>query len=122
MQIQINTANNLQSSETLVAQLDAELRAGLARFGNRITRLEAHLSEDTAHKDGKENKSCMMEARLEGLQPLTVTNHAATVQKAFTGAEHKLIRLLESTLGRLHDEDRHRASDTPPNNGSLASS
>lgn len=122
MQIQINTGHNIQSSETLVAQLKRELETSLAHFSARITRVEAHLSDEAARKGGQENIRCTMEARLEGLQPLTVTNHAATVQKAFKGAEHKLIHLLESALGRLHDEDRHRASDTPPNSGSIVGS
>ena len=41
-----------------------------------------------------------MEARIEGRQPLAVSDSAATVDKAIHGALHKLTSLIESTLGR----------------------
>jgi hypothetical protein len=54
----------------------------------------------------------MMEARLEGRQPVAVTDHAATLEEAVHGAAHKLARLLDSTLGRLHDH-RKKTSGLP---------
>lgn len=45
----------------------------------------------------------MLEARLEGRQPVAVTDHAATLEQAVQGAANKLVRLLDSTLGRLHE-------------------
>ena len=44
-----------------------------------------------------------MEARLEGHQPVAVTDEAATIDQAIDGAAEKLKRLLDHTLGRLHD-------------------
>jgi hypothetical protein len=46
----------------------------------------------------------VMEARLEGRQPVAVAHQATTVEQAVEGAVHKLARLIESTLGRLHDQ------------------
>jgi hypothetical protein len=43
----------------------------------------------------------MMEARLEGLQPIAVTHDAGDVELAMRGAADKLKRSIESTLGRL---------------------
>jgi hypothetical protein len=54
----------------------------------------------------------MMEARLEGRQPIAVTDEAATVDLAVDGAADKLARLIEHTLGKLHDERTHRT--VPP--------
>jgi hypothetical protein len=51
---------------------------------------------------------CMMEARLEGRQPLAVTHHAQTLGQAVDGAADKLCRLIDSTLGRLRDQKGHR--------------
>ena len=45
----------------------------------------------------------MMEARLEGRQPIAVTHQAATVEQAIDGAADKLKRSIESTLGRLRE-------------------
>jgi ribosome-associated translation inhibitor RaiA len=45
----------------------------------------------------------MMEARLAGRQPIAVTEEAATLDLAVDGAADKLARLIEHTLGKLHD-------------------
>jgi hypothetical protein len=53
-----------------------------------------------------------LKARLEGRQPVAVTDHAATLEQAVQGAAQKLARLLDSTFGRLHDH-REKASGPP---------
>ena len=68
-----------------------------------ITRLEIHLSDQNADKSGQDDKRCMMEARLEGRQPIAVTHQAASLDQAVDGAARKFTRLIEGTLGRLHD-------------------
>ena len=117
MKIQINTGHNTPGSEKLVSHYTEVLQSALARYKDRITLVEAHLSDENAEKGGLEDKSCMIEVRLEGLQPLTVTDRASTGQQALDGARHKLVRLIESTLGRLHDEDRRPAPQPDPLDG-----
>jgi hypothetical protein len=56
----------------------------------------------------------MMEARLEGRQPIAVTHQAATLDQAVDGASDKLNRLIESTLGRLRDQKSRRTESPPP--------
>jgi len=65
----------------------------------------------------------VMEARLEGRQPVAVTHHAPTVDQAVDGAAAKLARLIESTLGRLRDQKRVRTDPIPlePNDDSTTS-
>jgi ribosome-associated translation inhibitor RaiA len=55
----------------------------------------------------------MMEARLEGRQPIAVTDESSTLELAVDGAADKLARLIEHTLGKLHDQRTHR-TDPPP--------
>jgi hypothetical protein len=43
---------------------------------------------------------------------VAVTDHAATLEQAVHGAAQKLARLLDSTLGRLHDH-RETTSGLP---------
>jgi hypothetical protein len=45
----------------------------------------------------------MMEARLEGHQPVAVTDEADSLHEAIAGAAEKLKSALDSTLGRLND-------------------
>lgn len=113
MRIQINTDHNIEGHEALADHLRAIVETALSRFGERITRVEVHLSDQNGDKFGRTDKRCVMEARLAGRQPIAVTNEAATVDEAVDGAAGKLTRLIETTLGRLHDE-RKSGTDSAP--------
>jgi len=114
MQIQINTDHNIEGREALAAQVSATVESALSRVSEHITRVEVHLSDEKANKSGQNDKRCMMEARLEGRQPIAVTDEAATLDEAVGGAADKLARLIESTLGRLRHQQSHRTDPLPP--------
>ena len=114
MQIQINTDRNIEGREALAAQVSGVVENALSRISDHITRVEVHLSDENSDKKGgNDNMRCVIEARLEGRQPIAVTHQAATVDQAVDGAAGKLSRLIESTLGRLRDQ-RSRRTDPPP--------
>lgn len=100
MQIQINTDRNIEIDETMAAPLRDKVENALSRFSDHITRVELHLSDENADKSGQHDKRCMMEARLEGRQPMAVTHTTANLDQAVDGAVDKLARMIESTLGR----------------------
>lgn len=112
MKIQLNTDVNIEGTEALAARVRATVEDALDRFSEHITRVEIHLSDENAGKSGPKDHRCMLEARLQGRQPVAVTEQAPTLDQAVNGASHKLARLLDSTLGRLHDH-RDRASGLP---------
>ena len=114
MQIQFNTDHNIEGHEALATQVRGVVERALRHISDHITRVEVHLSDDRSHKSCQNDKRCMMEARLEGLQPIAVTHQAATVDQAVDGAADKLARLIESTLGRLREQKSHRADPPPP--------
>jgi len=105
MHIQMNTDSNIEVHEALAAQVNSVVESALNRFIDRITRVEVHLSDENSDKKrGNDDMRCVMEARLEGRQPIAVTHQAATLDQAVDGAADKLSRLIESTLGRLRDQ------------------
>ena len=112
MKIQLNTDVNIDGNEALAAQVSATLEQALERFSEHVTRVEVHLSDENAGKSGQQDQRCVLEARLEGRQPVAVTAHAATLEQAVHGAAQKLASLLSSTLGRLHDH-REKTSGLP---------
>lgn len=113
MQIQINTDRNIEGREALVAQVSGVVEGSLSRFSDHITRVEVHLSDENSdRKDSTDDMRCVMEARLEGRQPIAATHQAATLDQAVDGAAGKLTRMIESTLGRLH-EQKSRRTDPP---------
>ena len=114
MQVQINTDHNIEGHEALAAQVRGLVEKALSRISDHITRVEVHLSDESGNKTSHNDKRCVMEARLEGRQPIAVTYQAATLDQAVDGAVDKLARLIESTLGRLHDQASRRTDPPPP--------
>ena len=103
MKIQINTDNHITGRETLVEQAEATITGALGHLAKHVTRVEVHLSDENGEKTGGRDKRCMMEARLEGRQPIAVTDESDSLVGAITGAADKLKRSLDHTLGRLTD-------------------
>jgi len=115
VQIQVNTDHNIKGHEALTADVNSVVTSALGRLSDHITRVEVHLSDENSDKKhGKGEIRCVMEARLESHQPIAVTQHAATVHQAVDSAAEKLTRLLENTLGRLHDQQSHRTDPLLP--------
>ncbi|MBU4525492.1 MAG: HPF/RaiA family ribosome-associated protein [Desulfomicrobium sp.] len=114
MKIQINVDRNIEGHEALAVQFSGAVQSVLSRISEHITRVEVHLSDENSNKKGgNDDIRCMMEARVEGRQPIAVTHRAATLDQAVDGAAEKLTISIKSTLGRLSDQESGR-TDPPP--------
>lgn len=100
MQIQVNTDRNIEGDDRLVHKVKESVAGTLARFGDRITRVEIHLSDVNAQKGGRDTR-CVMEARAAGLDPVAVDALAGDVRQAVREAAGKLTRALDTRLGKL---------------------
>jgi hypothetical protein len=103
MLIQVNTDNNITGREDVVRLVQSTVEGAIGRFADRITRVEAHLSDTSSHKLKGDDKRCLLEARLAGLQPIAVSHLAPTIEIAVTEAADKLHRAIESKVGRVQD-------------------
>lgn len=101
MQVQVNTDRSLTVEDVPAADVRSAIETAVARFRHRITRVEVHLSDQNSHKSGRNDKRCVIEARLAGLDPVAVTHEANTSRLAIDGAVGKLERSLEKIVGRL---------------------
>ena len=101
MQIQVNTDHNIEGGAGLVAYVSNVVEAALNLVSDHITRVEVHLSDETGSKSSPNNIRCVMEARLEGHQPIAVTHEASTVDEAVEGAANKLARRVDRVIERL---------------------
>jgi hypothetical protein len=104
MLIEVRTDNNIEAGEKLIDHLKGVVQGALERFDGRIRRVDVHLSDAISNKRGHDDKCCMMEARLDGREPVAVTQQASTVEQAVREAVHALKRSIESALG--HDSQR----------------
>ena len=98
VQIQLNTDRNIEGTEELAAHVTGVVRGDLGDLGEQVTRVEVHLSDVDGDRNGQDDKRCMMEARLEGRQPIAVTHRGPTVEQAIDGAIRKLKRVVESAV------------------------
>jgi ribosome-associated translation inhibitor RaiA len=103
MQIQFNTDKNINGSEDLIASSTSLISEELSRYSHQITRVEVHLSDEDGNKDGVNDKRCLMEARLAGMNPIAVTDSANSHEQAVSGALDKLKTSLETITGRLRN-------------------
>ena len=100
MKIQVNTDANIPGHAARVESVTRTIAHGLDRFSAAITRVEVHLSDENSTKSGPHDQRCLLEARLQGRQPVAVTEHAASQDQALRGAVDKLTHVLEHTRGR----------------------
>ena len=103
MKIQINTDNNITGRESLVERAEATVTNTLGHIAAHVTRVEVHLSDENGAKSGGQDKRCMMEARLEGRQPIAVTDESDDLGDAISGAADKLKNALDTIIGRMTD-------------------
>ena len=101
MHIEISHDNHLHIYNDEASQVSARIEDSVARFAHRITRVECHLGDLNGIKGGANDKRCMLEARLNGLQPIAVTHQAESLLLAIQGAAEKLEHALSRRLGRL---------------------
>jgi ribosomal subunit interface protein len=101
MNIQVNTDHNIEGSEELNNYIGSNLTEHFERFKNAITRIEVHLSDENAGKVSENDKRCLLEARIANHQPVVVSHHADTIHQAIEGASDKLLRSLDTMVGKL---------------------
>ena len=101
MTIQINTDKTITGEKRSIDFFTSQIAEALQRFESHITRIEVHLKDENGKKEGFNNISCLLEARLEGRQPIAITNQADTVDLAVTGAIDKIKTAIETILGRI---------------------
>lgn len=101
MQIQLNTDSHIIGSEALTAEVERKINNALKRFSERITRIEVHLGDINSAKSGPDDKRCMLEARVAGMNPISVSHHAPTLATAIDGSLGKMANALDSAFGKL---------------------
>jgi ribosome-associated translation inhibitor RaiA len=109
MLVRVTTDNHIRGGEDLSREVETSVEAGLRRFAPQVTRVEVHLADENGHKRGDTDKTCTIEVRLAGLQPLAATGNGATVDQALDSAIDKLVALLDHKLGRLHEKKNRSA-------------
>ena len=110
MQFQFNTDSSVMGTAEVSTRIEAQVRHRLARFAERLTRLEVHVSDVNGRKAGGDDKHCTIEARPRGGRPIGVTGKAADVDAAARIAANMMAERLERVFGKA---ERHRHDPSP---------
>jgi predicted component of type VI protein secretion system len=106
--IQIHADNQIERDNDRNSRLEEQIRQRLARFEDRITDVEVHVSDVNGPRGGNADLRCTMEARVNGIPPVAAIDQGNTVDRAVIGAAKKVVRALDHQLGRLNDRSRGR--------------
>ena len=99
MQVLLNTDPNIDGRHQMADHVETVVKDALSRFGEHVTRVEAHLSDaNGVAKSTPDDIHCTLEARLAGLDPVVVKDHAVTAHQAIHGAVAKLKRAVATVL------------------------
>jgi len=103
MTIQINTDKTINGNERHQDFFAAQIAQALDNYQSHITKIEAHLSDQNGNKKGWDDIQCLLEAGIEGRQPVVVKCQANTIESAMSGAIDKLKAALATILGHLQN-------------------
>lgn len=99
MEIDINAAEGVERSESLDQHIHSKLNKLEKRFGDRITRVEVFLKDVNGQKGGID-KSCTMEARPAGMDPIAVEATDTDAYLSVRDATSKLEKAVEHRINR----------------------
>lgn len=105
MKIQVNTDSSVEGSDAHTKIVETTIHTALDRYGDRLTRVEAHLSSDDGAGKNETGISCLLEARPTSMDPVVVTGAGDTIEHACNDATRKMQSLLDSTFGRIDSRD-----------------
>ncbi|MEP7089355.1 MAG: HPF/RaiA family ribosome-associated protein [Nocardioidaceae bacterium] len=105
MKVLVHTDRNIHADASEVRRIEDDLTNALERFTEDLTRVEVHLSDESAGTSTDEDIACLLEARPAGRDPVTVSHQAATLAESLAGATRKLKALLTHTFDRLAEKD-----------------
>ena len=103
MLVQIHTDKNIEGGSRFSEYFSAEIKEQLARYNEIVTRIEVHVTDENGSKTSPIDKKCVIEARIEKKQPIAVTAHGDTAEKAFFEALEKVQRVLETTVEKIKE-------------------
>ncbi len=101
MKIQFNTGKTINGDERLQDFFSDLIAEELDRYQSDITKIEVSITDQNGKNEGLGDIKCMLEARLEGMQPIAVSDQSDTIEGAVSGAVDNLKASLDAILGRL---------------------
>ncbi len=103
MIIQINTDKTLNGDLRMQEYFTSQVEESFKRYQAQITRVEIHLKDENGKKEGPNNVSCTLEARLRGRKPIAITSQADTMELALMNSIKKAETAIKTIVGRIQN-------------------
>ena len=114
MQILLHSGPHSDGSRPMAEHLETVVKDAMGRFGERVTRIEAHLSDvNGSVKSGGDDIHCTLEARLVGLETIVAKGHAGSAHQAIESAVRKLQRAVGAEIAKHDPRGKRMATNKP---------
>ena len=119
MQILLHSDPNTDGSHLMADHFATVVKAAMGRFGERVTRVEAHLSDVSGQaKSSGDDIHCTLEAALRGLEAIVVKDQSGNAHQAIEGALRKLKRAVGAEIAKHDPRGQRSRLAVPKNDGS----
>lgn len=114
MQVLLHSDPNTDGGQLMAEHLTTVVKEAMGRFGERVTRIEAHLSDVNGQaKTGGDDIHCTLHARLVGSDPIVVKDHAGNAHQAIDGAVRKLQRAVGTEIAKHEGHHPRSRAEAP---------
>jgi ribosome-associated translation inhibitor RaiA len=101
MQILLHSDPHTDGGQRMLEHFTVVVKAAMERYGERVSRVEAHLSDVHAQaRSSDDNIHCTLEAHLVGHDPVVVKDQAGNAHQAIEGAVRKLQRAVGTDIAK----------------------
>ena len=114
MKVRIDHDDHIRSSQERSEEIEHLVQGQLARFGELITSVQVHLSDENGPRVTHGDRRCLMEARLAGREPIVVSYRGDSLWQAVSGAASRLERAIDQSRDRRRHSRRQRARSVKP--------
>jgi hypothetical protein len=106
MLFQFNSDNRVEGTVETEERVREIVESRLRHVSDRLTRVEVHVGDTNGPRGGVGNR-CAVEIRPNGLEPITGTDTAETIEQAATGATDKALAAFERRIGKMTTRKGH---------------
>ncbi len=99
---------NLQTSAAIEAWVRRKLVGVFRRYGAKMTAIEVHFEDVNGTKRGDNDARCVMEARVNGREPVAIRARADDLYAAIDAAARKLDAAICRAVERIDTRARRR--------------
>lgn len=107
MQFQFNSDNQVAGDDGLADRVEALVRSKLDRVKDRLTRVEVHVGDVNGPRGGGGDKHCVVEIRPNGMDPISATDQAISIEIAVRSAATKVLSAYDRQIGKRTSRKGH---------------